>query len=359
MEDNLIINNNYTFSNFEAISRKAAMSNFLGTRNENEVFTLLMLAQAEGKNPIQASMDYVIIQGRPALKSQAILVRFQKSGGKIEYLRRDDIECKIKFSHPQGGQLIVSWTMETAKQAGLNLNRDNWKKYPRQMLAARCIAEGVRALYPACLDGLYVAEEVQDFDKPSNIIQAGEVNINDTAYDIETNTYINEEPDYNIIPKGANKDRQWGELDIDVLAKAKIFYTEKEYNEQYIKAINEVLEGKISVCPIGECKGRKWIEMTAEELGKYYKDYKDGKLIGYAEEYASFIETILLEKQSDNKKNIKTENPNNIQVTEDEDPFSSANDDGWDALEEEQTKRDSQPPHQIDDGLDEEDSFNF
>jgi hypothetical protein len=32
------------------------------------------------------------------------------------------------------------------------------------MLSARVVAEGVRACYPACLNGVYLAEEVQDFD---------------------------------------------------------------------------------------------------------------------------------------------------------------------------------------------------
>jgi hypothetical protein len=32
------------------------------------------------------------------------------------------------------------------------------------MLSARVVAEGVRAVFPACLNGVYLAEEVQDFD---------------------------------------------------------------------------------------------------------------------------------------------------------------------------------------------------
>jgi hypothetical protein len=36
------------------------------------------------------------------------------------------------------------------------------KKFPDQMLRARCIPEGVRAIYPACLSGMYTADEVMD-----------------------------------------------------------------------------------------------------------------------------------------------------------------------------------------------------
>ena len=37
------------------------------------------------------------------------------------------------------------------------------------MLSARVVAEGVRAVFPACLNGVYLAEEVADFDtKPAS-----------------------------------------------------------------------------------------------------------------------------------------------------------------------------------------------
>lgn len=251
MENKLIVQNNYSIAELETMSKKVAQSNFLGTRNESEIFTLFMIAQAEGKNPVQASMEYSIIQGKPALKSQATLIRFQKAGGKIEYIKRDDTECKIKFSHPQAGELIVSWTLETANKAGLNLNKDNWKKYPRQMLAARCIAEGVRALYPACLDGLYLVEEVQDFDNKdfnkNNVVDAEASSIDNSVYDIETNTYSNKDANeeaivgYSIVPTGKNKGKKWEELDITSLANAIKYYASQGDREQYIEYIEKVL----------------------------------------------------------------------------------------------------------------------
>ena len=65
------------------------------------------------------------------------------------------------FSHPQGGSLKVSWTMQDATRAGLSSN-PMWKKFPRQMLKARCISEAVRGIFPAVLSGLYAPEEVSD-----------------------------------------------------------------------------------------------------------------------------------------------------------------------------------------------------
>ena len=67
--------------------------------------------------------------------------------------------------------------------------------------------------------------------------------------------------------------------------------------------------------------------LSTEKLESYYNDYKSGKLIGYAAEYASYIEKILIERQS---KQSEFKGANNIQVNEDEDPFSDAKDETWD-----------------------------
>jgi hypothetical protein len=124
---------------------------------------LLLIAQAEGKHPAIAAQEYDIIAGRPALNSRSALARFQTAGGRIKWLLRTDTEVSAEFSHQQGGELVISWTFERATRAGLT-GKDNWKKFPAQMLASRVVGEGVRAILPGCLSGFYTTEEVQDFD---------------------------------------------------------------------------------------------------------------------------------------------------------------------------------------------------
>jgi hypothetical protein len=62
--------------------------------------------------------------------------------------------------------------MARAKAAGLG-SKDNWKSYPRQMLRARVISEGVRATFPAVLNGMYTPEEVGEFDslRPTRLVK--------------------------------------------------------------------------------------------------------------------------------------------------------------------------------------------
>lgn len=332
MKNELIKSNNFTTNDLIEISKRVSASGLLGRYNENQIFTLMMLAYKDGTNPVQASMDYHIIQNKPALSSQATLSRFQKSGGRIKYIKRTDTECVIEFTHEQAGTLTVEWNMNRARQAGLDLNKENWKKYPRQMLAARCLAEGVRALYPACLDGLYLVEEVQDFDNnkfenKNNSVDIQANSIDNSRYDINTNTYIIDDSiQYDICPRGTNKGKKWADMNIGDLSKALDYYTNKKQNKNYVKIIEPILESKLSVCYVKENKGEKWADMPTATLEEYYKKYKEGKLIGFAEERANYIEKILLERQTETK---QKETPK-ISLAEDENPFDVDYDADWD-----------------------------
>ena len=138
-------------------------------KSADQILSLMLIAQAEGIHPAIAAQEYDIIKGRPAINSRAALARFQSSGGSVQWIKRTDTEAQAVFTHPQGGRLEISWTWDRAEKAGLTAKQNSdgspnmWMKYPAQMLAARCVAEGVRAVYPACLSRMYTVEEVQDF----------------------------------------------------------------------------------------------------------------------------------------------------------------------------------------------------
>ena len=148
----------------ERMAVAIAKSQLFGMKTTDQVMALMLVAQAEGRHPATVAMEYDIIQGRPALRSQAALIRFQNCGGKIEWLERTNEKVSARFSHPQGGTIIVTWDMERAHQMGYD-GKDNWRKQPMIMLQWRVVAEGVRACYPACLSGQYLDTEVRDFDQ--------------------------------------------------------------------------------------------------------------------------------------------------------------------------------------------------
>lgn len=148
-------------NDMERMAVAVAKSGLFGMKTPEQAMSLMLIAQAEGVHPARAIQEYHIIQGRPALRADAMLARFQAAGGRVEWTCYSDARVCGKFSHPQGGTVEIDWTQERAKAAGL-LNRDNWKSYPRQMLRSRVISEGVRTVYPGSSAGIYTAEEVQD-----------------------------------------------------------------------------------------------------------------------------------------------------------------------------------------------------
>jgi len=144
-----------------------AKSGLFGIKTPEQGVALMLIAQAEGMHPAIAARDYHVIQGRPALKADAMLARFQAAGGKVVWNAYSDQEVTGTFSHPSGGAATVSWTITQAKAAGLT-GKDVWKQYPRAMLRARVISEGIRTVYPGVSVGVYTPEELQDFDaKPA------------------------------------------------------------------------------------------------------------------------------------------------------------------------------------------------
>ena len=147
----------------ERMASAVAKSGLFGVKNPEQAIALMLIAQAEGMHPAIAARDYHVVQGRPALKADAMLARFQQAGGKVTWNIYTDKEVSATFSHPSGGSVSVGWTIEQAKTAGLT-NKDVWRQYPRAMLRARVVSEGIRTVYPGVAVGVYTPEEVEQFD---------------------------------------------------------------------------------------------------------------------------------------------------------------------------------------------------
>ena len=129
---------------------------------EPQAFTLMLLAHSRGLHPAQAFERYHVINNRPAMKADAMLAEFQRAGGVVTWARHDDDACQATFTCPGvGSPVTITWTREDAKRAQL-LRNPMWDKYPRQMLRARVISEGVRTVFPGVCVGTYTVEEVQD-----------------------------------------------------------------------------------------------------------------------------------------------------------------------------------------------------
>ena len=153
-----------SFSDLQGMARAVAASRFGGCETPEQAMTLMLIAQAEGRHPGIIVRDYHIIKGKPALKADAMLARFQEAGGVVSWHELSDARACATFSHPKGGEVTIDWDLERAKKAGLLDSNPNWKKYPRSQLRARVISESIRAVYPGVVCGTYTPEEMDDLE---------------------------------------------------------------------------------------------------------------------------------------------------------------------------------------------------
>ena len=153
----------------ERMALAVAKSGLFGVKTPDQAMALMLIAQAEGMHPAIAARDYHVINGRPTLKADAMLARFQTAGGKVEWSDYTDQRVIGTFSHPKGGSVTIEWTVEMGRKAGL-LGNQTWTKYPRQMLRSRCISEGIRTVFPGVVVGTYSEEEGQDM-APQTIVR--------------------------------------------------------------------------------------------------------------------------------------------------------------------------------------------
>lgn len=153
-----------SFDEVSAMADAIVASKLWGQTTVPQVIALMLMAEAEGRHVASAMQDYIVISGKPSLKAEAMLGRFQRAGGHIRWTHMTDEKVAAIFSHPQCDPVEIEWDMARARQA--QLTNQMWKKYPRQMLRARVISEGVRTAFPGALGGMYAPEEVIDFEQP-------------------------------------------------------------------------------------------------------------------------------------------------------------------------------------------------
>ena len=145
--------------------------------NPSAAFALLLRAQAEGVHPGLALAQYHVIEGKPTLRADAMHARFIQIGGRVEWHVSSDVLCDATFTRPNQGSIRIRKSLDDMKRAGIAIGRngqlkDNYAKFPGAMLRARVISEGVRAVAPDVVVGLYTPEEIRDSREAEGCVQA-------------------------------------------------------------------------------------------------------------------------------------------------------------------------------------------
>ena len=132
---------------------------FADTKSAAQAIVKIQAGQEIGIPPFAAMTGIHIIQGKPTIGAGLIASRV-KGSGKYDYkvIEASEKVCSIDFY--QGKEKIgnSTFTVEDAKKAGTK----NIDKFPKNMLFARAISNGVKWYCPDIFSGpVYVPEEMQ------------------------------------------------------------------------------------------------------------------------------------------------------------------------------------------------------
>ena len=148
-------------------------------KNTQTAFTIVQMGKELGFAPMQALHQIVPIQGKLSLSAKAIGAVLRKGGVKFRTLedgvyvygekvsiekldgeKATGMRTTIEFTR-DGMIELCSFTWRDAELAGLTI-KDNWKRMPKEMLYARCLAKGANRIGQDLLLGLYMTDELAD-----------------------------------------------------------------------------------------------------------------------------------------------------------------------------------------------------
>ena len=195
-------------ADMQVMAKSIADSGYFGVKTEAQAMALMLLCQAENIHPVMAMRRYHIIENKPAYRADALQGEFERDGAILWHVR-NDTECSATFWRDKDtikdnsreavkramarykelkagkdaddlawpNEITIIRTFKDAVEKRVACSWDsekgewklkkNWKQSPRQMLHARCLTEGVRAMNPGLVAGIYTEDEIHDFD-PDN-----------------------------------------------------------------------------------------------------------------------------------------------------------------------------------------------
>ena len=140
-------------------------------RGQDAAVAAAILAGREmGIGPMTALQHLYVVDGRPAMSAQLMRALVFAHGHTIRVAEANSERCTLigRRAGEAGDGAHVTWTMEDARRAQV-AGKQNWARYPRQMLMARATGELCRAIFPDVIGGMaYTVEEADDIPAAEN-----------------------------------------------------------------------------------------------------------------------------------------------------------------------------------------------
>lgn len=150
------------------LAKYIAASGLVPYRKPEPIIAIMLKAHELGVPPMQAFGSIHFFDGKLILESSLMDgIAATRLGVRKKILEWTDKVCRIQYSRQSWEPVVATFTIDEARNAGL-LNKDNWKKYPKDMLAARAKARGLRMIAPDFFAGSYAVEEMDGVPRYSD-----------------------------------------------------------------------------------------------------------------------------------------------------------------------------------------------
>jgi hypothetical protein len=193
--DNSMIANFKTREEYAILLESGAIPS--GFDTPEKLMTVVQMGKELGLPALVSINNINIIKGRTVISSTMLGAmlkarniewvwtkdHFTEEDGKIvteiefEYLSKVSKRPKLaKFSISWGQMQLAGYT-----------DKQNWEKYPKEMMRARCMAYGVRAYFPEVLMGMYTDLEMVDANEQNyatKLTEEGDIQIIQDAEEV-------------------------------------------------------------------------------------------------------------------------------------------------------------------------------
>lgn len=127
------------------------------------VLIAMDFGRSMGLSPAESLYRITVINGKPTASAELIAANVRRAGHRLRIVKDEKARaatCEIVRRDDPDFTFTATWDMAKAQQALLS-GKENWKKYPMAMLAARAITECARDACPEALYGVvYTGEEL-------------------------------------------------------------------------------------------------------------------------------------------------------------------------------------------------------
>ena len=163
IQSNNLIPTEHEMMVFQTMAKQAVTSKMY-KGDEASIMAVMLSARELGIPPMAALNGGLnLIQGKVEISARMMSSLIRKSVHSIQEKLSTDEECILVGQRGDNKDTITcAFTIDEAKRAGLVKDGGNWKKFPKDMLYARCLSRLARRLFSDVIGIGYVEGEIKE-----------------------------------------------------------------------------------------------------------------------------------------------------------------------------------------------------